>query len=683
MSNRRQKAAKRPPESRAAGRSARSDPGRGWLWLAACVLVAAGVWSYSTSFSGAFIGDDLEAIARNPNIRSLWPPLTPLTGPKDTTLAARPIASLTFAINYALAPRHARNVMEADAAGRADDPFYDNVWGYHAVNLAIHLLAGLALFGVVRRTLLTPVLRDRFGSAATALAFCVSLIWLVHPLHTQAVTFVIQRVESLMGLCYLATLYCTIRAAESDFRSRRWTIAAIAACALGMGTKETMVSAPIMAALWVWVCRPELPLPGPPRRLLLGLAATWLIVIALAATGGRTKSVGFDLGGWTWWLYLRTQAEVIVHYLRLSFWPRPLVFQYSWLPAASWTGVLPQLLLLGSLAAATVIGFVRRRPVALLGAWFFLVLAPSSSVLPIVMEVAAEHRMYLPLAAVISLVVLGAYAVYGWFIGRAPAPARAGQSWRLAAWVVVAVTAATLSALTYARNRVYASADAMAASVAADRPQNAQARLTHAMQLIRNRQFAEAETHLKAALDLPLPPAVDQGTYRSLMHFYLGVSLTSQRKFPEGIEQLEKALALRPDFDRAYGPLAEAHLSLGRPRDALATLDRAIARRPDLTLFHARASWILSTSSDGRIRDGKRAVGHAETAVSLTQGRDVVMLDTLAAAYAESSDFDRAIATIRRALDLASTPAETGRVPTLRAHLAAFEAGRPIRTSEW
>jgi hypothetical protein len=59
------------------------------------------------------------------------------------------------------------------------------------------------------------------------------------------------------------------------------------------------------------------------------------------------------------------------------------------------------------------------------------------------------------------------------------------------------------------------------------------------------------------------------------------------------------------------------------------------------------------------------------------------MLDTLAAAYAESGDFDRAIATIRRALDLASTPAETGRVPTLRAHLAAFEAGRPIRTSEW
>jgi hypothetical protein len=90
-----------------------------------------------------------------------------------------------------------------------------SVRGYHVFNLIVHLLGALVLFGIARRTLLQPALRARFGSAATPLALAVALLWAVHPLLTESVTYVIQRAESLMGLCYLLTLYCFIRGALS------------------------------------------------------------------------------------------------------------------------------------------------------------------------------------------------------------------------------------------------------------------------------------------------------------------------------------------------------------------------------------------------------------------------------------------------------------------------------------
>src|SRR5262249_33300017 len=149
-----------------------------------------------------------------------------------TTLSGRPIASLSFAID------HARSGGSLAA--------------YHTTNLLIHLLAALLLFGVVRRTLLSPGLAGRYSeSAAATLACTIATVFAVHPIHTGSVTYIVQRVESLMGLFYLATLYCSIRALSAAGRARTlWMAGAVLACALGMGTKEVMVSAPLMLMLW-------------------------------------------------------------------------------------------------------------------------------------------------------------------------------------------------------------------------------------------------------------------------------------------------------------------------------------------------------------------------------------------------------------------------------------------------
>ena len=390
------------------------------------ILLAAGIWAYDTSMAGVFLFDDAPAIMDNPHIRTLWPLTVSMNAPAGSTLTGRPVAGLTFAINYAFAPAYAKDAMSPESLRMPsdhEDPFYANVWGYHAVNIFIHLMASLLLFGIVRRSLRTSKLRERFGSASTVLGFFAALIWLLHPLHTESVTYIVQRVESLAGLFYLLTLYCAIRASEAEGRANWWTAASVAACALGMASKEIMVTAPVAVWLWDFVF---LDGRAPARwRLYAGLGATWAVLAAvlvssaeaqsalqlLVSSEGQARSLDFSLG-WTRWSYLCTQAGVIVHYLRLAIVPVPLVFSYfDWAPARSLVSVAPQAALLAALLGFSVVALVRRRPLGFLGAWFFLILAPTSSVVPIPTEVAAEHRMYLPLAAVVTLAVLSAYIV--------------------------------------------------------------------------------------------------------------------------------------------------------------------------------------------------------------------------------------------------------------------------------
>ena len=114
-----------------------------------------------------------------------------MTAPPGTTVTGRPVVCLTLALNYALGGL--------------------NVWGYHVFNLAVHLISALVLFGILRRTFESETLRERFGAKAAWLAAAIALVWEVHPLQTESVTYIVQRTELLMGLFLLLTLYCVIR----------------------------------------------------------------------------------------------------------------------------------------------------------------------------------------------------------------------------------------------------------------------------------------------------------------------------------------------------------------------------------------------------------------------------------------------------------------------------------------
>jgi Flp pilus assembly protein TadD len=637
------------------------------LLLAAC-LGLGGTWAYSTSFAGVLVLDDVRAIARNPTIRSLPASLAP---PAATTVSGRPVGNLTLAINYALAPADARDVFFPAGPGAPPDAaqrFLRNVWGYHFLNLVIHLASGLALFGVVRRTLLSDRLRTQVDGTATWLAFVVALVWLVHPLQTEAVTYVVQRVESLAGLFYLLTLYCAIRAPGSR-RARLWSAGAIAACALGMATKEVTVTAPI--AVWLWdrtfgghaVSRPRWP-------LLAGLAATWLVLGLLVFHEHRAPSI--VLGQGMVWRYLVTQAGVITHYLRLAITGTPLVFLYTWPLAGSLGALAPQAALVAALVILTGVGIVRRHPLGYAGGWFFLILAPTSSVLPIVTEVAAEHRMYLPLAAVVACVVVGVYRGGRLLLARiVPAPpVRRATGAALGAALTVAVVLA-YGTETRARNRDYWSEETLWADTVDKQPDNARARVGYGVALLTARRPAEAEAQLRVAVDLDRADG--------FAHERLGAALATQGKLDEAIPRFQRAVALRPGLVDAQRSLGLAYATLRQGALALPHLERALAALPDDPVLLRSVAAVLVDPGDLSIRDIPRALVLAGRAVTLTARRDGLALDVLAVAQAGAGRFADAASTAEEALWLARAQGNRALVQELEYHLAAYRARRDGR----
>src|SRR6185436_951824 len=164
-------------------------------------------------------------------IRQLWPLSVSAGAPIQSAMAGRPVVALSLAVNYAV--------------GELSPSVY------HAWNLGLLVLTGLVLFGIIRRTLALPRLSNRFGHAASPIAFTCALLWVVHPLQTEVVDYVTQRTESTMGLFYLLTLYAAIRAMTSESgRSLKWEVASIVASLLGMASKESMVTAPVMVLLY-------------------------------------------------------------------------------------------------------------------------------------------------------------------------------------------------------------------------------------------------------------------------------------------------------------------------------------------------------------------------------------------------------------------------------------------------
>ncbi len=604
---------------------------------AAVLIILAGLAAYANSFQGVFVFDDEPAIARNENLKALWPLTRAMSAPEDTTLSGRPVAALSFAIDHAI---HGGSLS-----------------GFHATNLAIHLIASLLLFGIVRRTLETEAFGDAMRQSAPGLAFATALLFAIHPLQTGAVTYLVQRVESLMGCFYLATLYSAVRAhAASPLARLFWCGLAVVTCGLGMATKEVMVTAPLIVILWDYFFAPG---RGRQRLPLYGaLASTWLILGVLVASGARAGSVGFGFEAWPWWRYLLTQAEVLIHYLRLAFYPRPLVLDYDWPGVSSWTRVvLPGLVILG-LLGATFMGVLRKHPAAFAGAWFFLILAPTSSVLPIVTEVAAEHRMYLPLASVIALLVIASFKLLREATAR---------------FFLVTAAVVLLGWMTHNRNEDYRDFDRIWLDTIAKRPDNARARNNYATSLLAQGRFSDAEVHLRAAVARNVAFAEAEAN--------LGVALSAQGQLDEGAAHLARALVLRPEFAEANRNLGENYAMRGMMKEAAAAYDSALKRLPDDVRLLNRLGWILATHGNDGVRDGVRARSLAERAVALTDARDPESLDTLGAALAEVGAYESAHAIALRALALATERGNAELSKDLRFRLGLYSSRQPFRDS--
>ena len=579
------------------------------VWLAAGAIALAAFAAYHNSFSGAFVLDDSSSIAGNPSIRHLWPLSVPLSPPHGhgLTVDGRPVLNLSLAVNYAFCGTRG--------------------WGYHAFNLLIHVFAGLTLFGVVKRTLE----RIRIAMDSTLLALAVALLWTLHPLQTESVTYVIQRAESLMGLFYLLTLYCFIRSAESKTAGGAiWAWLSIVSCLLGMATKEVMVSAPVMVFLYdrTFVSGSFRDAWRRHWRLHTGLACTWLLlayVVASAGNRGGTSGIGIGVGAWAYWL---TQFPAVVNYARLALWPHPLVFDYGaqWMPDAR--DAIPYAAAVIALVAGTGYALFRpsregrlgTRALGFAGAWFLAILAPTSLV-PGNRQTMAEHRMYLALAAVIVICVIGIHRVA-----------------RRRSFVLFAVLGIAFGVLTLQRNTDYRSQLVLYQDTADKCPGNAFAQCNLGTEYFSLGRTSEAISRFEGALRLrpDYPVAEDNlgnalarlgrfdeaaGHYLTAIrldpafadaHSNLGIALFHEGRATDAISQFGIAVQLDPDNAEAHNNLGTALVQMGRMDEAIGCYEEAVRLSPDYASAHCNLGNAL-------LRKGRadEAIRHYEEALRL------------------------------------------------------------------
>lgn len=574
----------RAAESARETRTGNPVSGGPWILLGGAGLALAAFAAYANSFQAAFVFDDRASVLDNPTIRSLGQALFP-PGGTGVTVAGRPILNLSFALNYAISGLDG--------------------WSYHALNLVIHVLSGLALFGLVRRTLARPPLAARFGEPAGWLALAIAGVWTLHPLQTESVAYLAQRAESLMGLFYLLTLYCFVRSADTA-RPAAWYGLATTACLLGMGTKEVMVSAPLMVLLHdrTFVAGSFAEAWRRRKALYAGLASTWLL-LACCMLGSSTRggTAGFGLG-LSSWAYALTQCRAIAIYLGLAIWPHPLVADYGAGAADNLMEVLPQGLLLLLLVGATAIGLWRRPIPGFMGAWFFVILAPSSSVVPVTAQTMAEHRMYLPLAAVLAAVMIGACLLAGRRMAVAFLALAVGAGW-----------------LTARRNEVYHSELALWGDTVAKRPENARARVNLGIALVESGRISEAIAQYEAAIRIQPENAI--------AHLNLCGAFTRLGRLAEAVGQGETAVRLDPRNANARINLGLALVALGRAGEAVPHYEEALRLEPEAADAHANLGAALLQL--GRTAE---AVAHYQTAVRLEPGRAQTWCD-LALALAQ------------------------------------------------
>lgn len=530
------------PPSRPSATTAASPPRA----AAAALAVLAAIWlAYASGLGAPFIMDDASSITANRSIRSLWPlwPVICYEHGEGRTHDGRPLLNLSLAVNRAVTGTSAT--------------------GFRVVNILIHCGNAVLLMALARMLLTQPAVPAGVRERAGEIAFAAALLWAVHPLGTGAVTYVIQRAESLGAFMMVATVFVAVRGMlAADAGGKPWALPFVALLSALAGTaKETSVVIPFVTLLvdraliagswrgtlrhWAWH---------------LAAAASWPSVgLMLTALGGRGSSAGLDSA--SPWLYLLTQAKAIWLYLARIVWPRGLVFDYGDFLSAGLAESGGWLLLTAAGCAGVVYGYTKY-PVAFLGpCLFFVLLGPTSSVIPVKTQTIAEHRAYLASAALIVPAVAAA-----WLVARE----RLGLSPRYCG-VAAAAVALALGLSTAARNREFVTPEILWRKALAAEPRNERAMINLAAELIARQDQAsltEAERLLARV--------AETGRYPKARAVNVGSLAKAQGRYPDALAAIDAVLELTPDDAATRADRGYVLWKLGRLPQALADLDTAL-----------------------------------------------------------------------------------------------------------
>ncbi|MGD2100034.1 MAG: tetratricopeptide repeat protein [Desulfobacterales bacterium] len=521
-----------------------------WLLLLLAVLI---FMVYSNTLTGPFIFDDRPNIQNNAKIKLTRLSLAELWEAGFESYSKRPVSNISFALNYYLNGY--------------------NVVGYHFVNILIHIINSVLLYSLAKTTLNTPALRRRYDPfAITWIPILSAFIWGLHPLLTQSVSYIVQRMNSLATLFYILALllYAKGRLTQNT-RSRRWLLAGCAASSiLAFGSKEITATLPFFIILYEWYFLGDNTNFTFKNKNLLLIGAFFLVILLALLYMGMAPldaiMARFSKRDFTVDQRMLTELRVVVFYISLIFWPHPSRlnldhdFNLSHSLMDPITTLFALIAIVGAIAAA--IYLAKKAPLISFGiSWFLGNLVIESSVIPL--EIIFEHRTYLPSTIFILMLVSLAFQIIR-------------PKWLCLTLLFTAIAA--LSVGTYQRNKVWASAvalwqDSVSKSARKARPYN-----NLGVALAAANRIDEALKMYRIALQI-------RPNY-ALAHYNLGYTLAKNGRLDEGLFHFKKSLRLDPNHKEVYNDLAVALIMQGRLNEAIDHLQQALHLSPEYAPAH-------------------------------------------------------------------------------------------------
>ena len=546
-----------------------------WLLLLLTLLI---FMVYSNTLTGPFIFDDRPNIQQNPKIKLGQLSVTGLMAAGfESPASRRPVANISFAFNYFL---HGYNVV-----------------GYHFVNILIHIINSILLYALAKTTLNTSALRRHYDPFALAwIPIFAAFIWGLHPLLTQSVSYIVQRMNSLASLFYMLAilLYARGRLAQNT-RSRRWLLAGCAASSLlAFGTKEITATLPFFMILYEWYfLRGNSNFSFKNNRLVLIGVFTLFIVLALFYMGTVPSDAilaGYAKRDYTLGQRALTELRVVIFYISLIFWPHPSRlnldhdFSLSHSLMDPITTLLALFAIVGTVAAAVYLA--KKAPLVSFGIlWFFGNLVIESSIIPL--EIIFEHRTYLPSMIFILMLVSLAFQIIK-------------PKWLCLTLLFMAIAA--LSAGTYERNKVWTSSVALWQDSVSKSKRKARPHNNLGVALAAAGRTDEAIEMYRSALQIRPDYA--------LAHYNLGYTLAKNGQFDEGLFHFKVSLRIDPSHKEVYNDLGVVLIMQGRLTEAIAHLQKALQLSPEYATAHNNLGIAL-----GRQNNLAEAIHHYQEAL--------------------------------------------------------------------
>jgi Tfp pilus assembly protein PilF len=625
---------------------------------------------FSSSINGPFVFDDTFNIKDNPNIR-----LTNLT--LDGIIGAgfrspcrhRPVANMSFALNYYLNR-------------------YDTA-GYHFINILIHILTGIILFYLIKTTLLllssqnlkfrfeTNILPDKPNAATSPysfnqvshqrfyLSFFAALIWLVHPIQTQTVSYIVQRMNGMAAMFYILSLLFYIKARLSNAKGKKLALffGCILSGILSLGSKEIAVTLPFFIFLYEWYFFQDVNLKWIKHNLIYLLCLLFIISFATLyfLDGHPIKGIlsTYSHRDFTLWQRVLTEFRVIIYYISLILFPHPMRLNllHDFPISHSFLNPITTLFSLVAIAGMLVPAIwlaKRERLISFCVLWFLGNLVVESSVIGA--EIIFEHRLYLPSMFFILIFVSLIYRF---------------DSSKWIGGILLCAVVIVFSVWTYQRNIVWSDDVNLWKDCVVKSPQRPRQHYNLGVVLARNGNLDDAIKHYRTAINIK-PDYVEA-------YYNLGNALARKGDAKDAIYNYRKALQFNPDFFKSYYNIAKILYDQGKISEAIQNYQKALSinsRTPQI-LFNL--SWIYATSGNRKYRNGKKAVNLSEKLCTLTAYQQPLALDALAAAYAENGNFTKAVDTAQKALGLAMQLGPKELILGLKDRLKLYKAGQPYR----